>query len=131
MNNNCYKPNINNPMGNFLPFDNRQKEKVCNVSSQEHLNNLVSNANIVDDSFKYNFNPQPVTNAYPDTTAFAKFLFPDPARCRDTGYLCKTNADSTLNLDRLAFYPKDKYFQEIDNNNPNMNPNFKLGGHTN
>lgn len=126
MNNNCYKPNIYNPMGNFLPFDSRIRQPVCNVSNKESIDNLVSN--VVDDSYKYNFNAQPVTNAYPDTTAFAKFLFPDPARCRDTGYMCKTNADSTLNLDRLAYFPKDTYFQEIDNNKTNQ---FKIGGHTN
>ncbi len=126
MNNNCYKPNINNPMGNFLPFDNRTRQAVCNNTIKENIDNLVSN--VVDDSYKYNFNTQPVTNAYPDTTAFAKFLFPDPARCRDTGYMCRTNADSTLNLDRLAYFPNDKYFQEINNNGKNE---FKIGGHSN
>ncbi len=130
MNNNCYKPNINNPMGNFMPFDNRLRGSVCDTNNKETLDNLVSN--IVDDSYKYNFNSQPVTNAYPDTTAFAKFLFPDPARCRDTGYLCKTNSDSTLNLDRLAYFSNEKYFQEINNNQDNENKNkFKIGGHTN
>jgi hypothetical protein len=124
----CYKPNINNPMGNFLPFDDRKREPTCIVPARENLDNLVKYSDIVDDSFKYHFNPQPVTNSYPDTTAFAKFLFPDPARCRDTGYLCRTNADSTLNLDRLAYLPKDKYYQEINSKNTNQ---FKIGGHTN
>lgn len=127
---NCYKPTINNPMGNFLPFDDRNRESVCIVSNKEHLDNLLNNGNVVDNSFKYNFHPQPVTNAYPDITGLANFLFPDTARCRDTGYLCKTNAASTLNLDRLAFYSNEKVYQDINNNNTNTNK-FNIGGHTN
>ena len=132
LNNSCYNPNINNPMGNFLPFDRRDREPVCNVSNKEHLDNLLKYGDVVDDSFKYNFNPQPVTTSYPDTTAFAKLLFPDPSRCRDTGYLCKTNVDKTKNLDRynLNYYPGDKYYQMIDNSKANENV-FKIGGHTN
>ncbi len=125
---NCYKPNINNPMGNFLPFDDRTREPVCNVLFKEHLDNLLKSGEVVDDTLQYKFNPQPVTSSYPDTTGFAKFLFPDPARCRETGYLCKTNAASTLNLNRIVYYHN---YQEI-NRPPFKNVNeFKIGGHTN
>jgi hypothetical protein len=63
-------------------------------------------------------------------TELAKYLFKDPARCRDTGYLCRTNADQTRNLDRLGFNnPNDKIYQEINNNNKDNI--YYLGGHTN
>jgi hypothetical protein len=130
MSNNCYKPNINNPMGNFMPFDARDKMAVCNVSQKEHLNNLVQSSDLVDETFKLNFNPNPVTTSYPDISGFANYLFPDPARCRSTGYLCKTNVDKTFNLDRIGYDPNDKKFQLIDPSNAYLN-SFKIGGHTN
>ncbi len=83
---NCYNVNKYNPMCNFLPFDDRTRQSAC-----------------VETNNKLIFYTNPVTTSYPDTTAFAKFLFPDPAKCRDTGYLCKSNADSTLNLDRTIY----------------------------
>lgn len=130
MSNNCIKPNVNNPMGNFLPFDPRDRMAVCNVGQKEHLNNLLKSSDLVDETFKLNFNPNPVTTSYPDITGFAKYLFPDPARCRSTGYLCKTNADTTFNLDRLGYDPNDKQYQMIDTSKAYMN-SFKIGGHTN
>ena len=29
-----------------------------------------------------------VTTSAADTVGFANFLFPNPARCRETGYMC-------------------------------------------
>lgn len=85
---NCYNNNYN-PMGNFLPFDERTRTEACPTSTTNNMQHI--------------FYTNPVTTSYPDTSGFAKFLFPDPSKCRDTGYLCKTNADSTLNLDRTIY----------------------------
>lgn len=87
----CYKSNINNPMGNFMPFDSRSRQPVC----------------VADTAFDYpvTFHTMPVTESYQDSTAFAHFLFPNPARCRESGYLCMTNADRTVNLDRIIYQP--------------------------
>ncbi len=134
MSENCYKPNISNPMGNFLPFDKRDRASVCNVPASEHQQYLTSNRESFDGTFRLNFNPNAVTTSYPDITGFANYLFKDPARCRDTGYLCRTNADQTRNLDRMGFnYPgvNDKIYQEINTNNTPTNNIYYLGGHTN
>jgi len=131
MSNNCYQPNIYNPMGNFLPFDNRDRQAVCNVPISEHHQYLTPNNETFNDTFKLNFNPNPVTTSYPDITELAKYLFKDPAKCRDTGYLCRTNADQTRNLDRMGFNnPYDKIYQEI-NNNYKPDTIYYLSGHTN
>ncbi len=108
---NCYKPSLMNPMGNFLPFDNRTRSAACDTNVNS---NLLPKNEIADDSFKYNFVTQPVTTSHPDTTGFAKFLFKDASECRDTGYLCRSNVDQTLNIDRLVYYPKENYYQTID-----------------
>lgn len=132
MSNNCYKPSIYNPMGNFLPFDDRKREAVCDIPIKEHYNLLISKGETYDNTFRLNFNPNAVTTSYPDITGFAKYLFNDPARCRDTGYLCRTNADQTRNLDRMGYnYPgvNDKIYQEINNNKKETV--YYLGGHTN
>jgi hypothetical protein len=119
-------------MGNFLPFDDRKREAVCDTPMNEHYNLLLSKGETYDNTFRLNFNPNAVTTSYPDITGFAKYLFNDPARCRDTGYLCRTNADQTRNLDRMGYnYPgvNDKIYQEINNNKKETI--YYLGGHTN
>lgn len=126
MSGHCYKPNENNPMGNFLPFDPRDKQPVCTVSVNEHLKYL--NTDNTDNAFRLNFNPNAVTTSYPDISGLAHFLFKAPARCRDTGYLCVTNADQTRNLDRMGFSPDDKYYQEINSKATNI---YYMSGHTN
>lgn len=135
MSDNCYKPTRNNPMGNHLPFSSPTKEKTCDTQFSENLNLLYSNymnknntneQMNFDETFKYNFNTNPVTTSYPDSIELAKYLFADPARCRNTGYLCKINADSTLNLDRLAYYPNEQYYQNISPN-PVPKDEFKIG----
>jgi len=125
-------PNRNNPMGNFLPFDNRDRPAVCDIPMTEHYKYL-NRCDNFDNTFRLNFNPNAVTTSYPDTTGLAKFLFSNPAMCRDTGYLCRTNADETRNLDRMGFNPKDKYFQEINYNNTGNNSTniYYIGGHSN
>jgi hypothetical protein len=103
-------------MGNFLPFDDRKREAVCDIPINEHYSYLMPKKEIYDNTFRLNFNPNAVTTSYPDISGFANYLFKDPARCRDTGYLCRTNADQTKNLDRISYnYPgvNDKYYQEI------------------
>jgi hypothetical protein len=98
----------------------------------QNLNLVHQNLSNYDETFKHNFYTNPVTTSYPDSISLAKYLFADPARCRNTGYMCKINADSTLNLDRLAYYPREQYFQEINNVQDEQNKNiFKIGGHTN
>ena len=137
MNNNCcYMPNRNNPMGNFLPFDNRDRPAVCDIPMTEHYSYLTKNNNF-DNTFRLNFNPNAVTTAYPDITGLANYLFKDPARCRSTGYLCRTNADQTRNIDRTymnGYNPKDINYQEINNNiNTSINTGniYYIGSHTN
>ena len=132
MSNCCYNPNKNNPMGNFLPFDNRKRPEVCDVPIEEHYKFLEKKENY-DNTFRLNFNPNAVTSSYPDTIGLAKFLFNDPAKCRNTGYLCRTNADQTRNLDRMTigYNPNDKYYQEINNNSCNNTNIYYIGGHTN
>jgi hypothetical protein len=94
----CYSSK-SNPMGNFLPFDDRNRLLGCNNNIKYTENNIL---------YK-----MPVTSSIPDTVEFAKFLFPNPARCRETGYLCVVNADSTYNLDRISYYSKDQNYQTI------------------
>jgi hypothetical protein len=100
-----------NPMGNFLPFDSRTRESACPVTN---TTNLLPKNEIADDTYKHIFVTQPVTTSYPDSTGFAKFLFKDPSECRDTGYLCRSNVDQTLNIDRLVYYPKETFYQSVD-----------------
>jgi hypothetical protein len=108
-NNNCYIPNSQNPMGNFLPFDKRDRSAVCETSTEKKFKLLDAN----NDTFRNIFYTNPVTESYPDTTGLAKFLFSNPSQCRDTGYLCRTNVDQTLNLNRLEFYPLEQNYQQI------------------
>jgi hypothetical protein len=122
----CYAPNIMNPMMNFLPFDNRTRNKACTVEKLDNSNSMIVNgnnnntttSNITTDNNIFNIPrayTMPVTSSMNDTMGLAKFLYPNPARCRETGYMCKTNADMTYNLDRLAYYPNDSYYQTITN----------------
>ena len=133
MSDNCYKPNLFNPMGNFLPFDKRDRTAVCNVSVAEHNSFLTQKGEHFDDTFKLNFNPNPVTTSYPDSTGFAHYLFKEPSRCRDTGYLCVSNATQTKNLDRMGYLGfKDKSYQEINTSSANnKDVIYYFGGRTN
>ena len=105
-----------NPVNNFLPFDSRDK---------------VVNKTTVDKSTVVNTNPNdrtyqmPVTTSYPDTTAFAKFLFPNTSACRDTGYLCVSNADATVNTDRLAYYPTESQYYSPSYSKPSNNIGYQ------
>ena len=98
---NCTKGTIYNPLGNFMPFDSRTKQPAC----RENIENTTGIKNIY---------TMPVTTSASDTMGYANFLFPNPARCRETGYMCVVNADSTQSLDRLAYYPGDTYYQSIN-----------------
>jgi hypothetical protein len=82
------------------------------------------------DTLSHIFYTNPVTTSAPDTVEFARFLFPDPARCRNTGYLCKTNVDTTINHDRMGYFPNETYYQTI-NTNYNNNSMYNVGGHLN
>ncbi len=130
MSDNCYQPNINNPMGNFMPFDKRDRPAVCDIPALQHQQYLTPKGEEFSDTFKLNFNPNPVTTSYPDISALAKFLFKNPAECRETGYLCRTNAGETRNLDRMGFNSNEKVYQEI-NNNYKSDTIYYMGGHTN
>ena len=100
-----------NPMNNFLPFDSRDKKTVVNTIVKSNPN---------DRTYQ-----MPVTTSYPDTTAFAKFLFPNTSACRDTGYLCISNADSTVNTDRLAYYPTESQYYSPGYAKPNNNIGYQ------
>ena len=99
--NNCTKNTIYNPQSNFMPFDNRDKAPAC----RELETNTTGIKNIY---------TMPVTTSSADTIEYAKFLFPNPARCRETGYMCVVNADSSQSLDRLVYYSGDIYYQTIN-----------------
>ena len=43
-----------------------------------------------------------------DQDSFAKSLFPNTSICRDTGYLCKVEENSSRNLNRVSF-DNDKF----------------------
>ena len=77
--NDCYQPNVNNPMGNFLPFDNRKRPEVCDVPISEHHDYLMPKNETFNETFKLNFNPNAVTTSYPDISGLAHYLFKDPA----------------------------------------------------
>lgn len=98
---NCNKPTQYNPMGNFLPFDRGDKQPTC----RENLENTTG---------IYNMYTMPVTTSTQNSISFANYLFPNPARCRETGYMCVVNADCTKNLDRLAYYKDETVFQIIN-----------------
>lgn len=119
----CYAPSIVNPMMNFMPFDSRTREKACDIKTSTSMvidgnnnNNTTTSATTNNNIFNIpRAYTMPVTSSMNDSMAFANFLFPNPARCRETGYLCKTNADMTHNLDRFAYYPNDTFYQTITN----------------
>jgi hypothetical protein len=99
----CYSSNSDNPMKNFMPFDDRNRGPACN---DNFTNNTVSNAYTM-----------PVTTCVQDTITFAKSLFPNTSKCRETGYMCISTEESKYNIDRLAYYPKDQYYQTISGKN--------------
>ena len=96
----CYKSNILNPMGNFLPFDSRMRGPVC----QESIENTTGIERIY---------TMPVTTSAPDTMALAKFLFPNTAKCRDLGYVFVTEADTTIKIDKLAYFANEKKYYDM------------------
>jgi hypothetical protein len=148
-NDNCYKTNINNPAGNFLPFDDRTRGFACNTltsnnptvssdnsdKSEWYKSSLTENniqtqqptqttgfnniqtqqPTLIETAGFNNIYRMPVTTSAPDTIGFANFLFPNPGRCRETGYMCVSNVDSTTSIDRLAYYSNDTYYQTINN----------------
>lgn len=126
MNNNCTKSSIYNPMNNFMPFDDRNKQPAC----QENIDNTSGNLQFpkIEDlgnrpfpkieDLGIHIYTMPVTTSVADSIGFANFLFPNPARCRETGYMCVATADCTKNLDRLAYYSKEPNYQTINNPSP-------------
>ena len=102
--NNCTKSSIYNPMSNFMPFDDRTKQSACQES--------------IDNTSGIYIYTMPVTTSAADSVGFANFLFPNPARWRETGYMCVVTSDCTKNLDRLAYYSNEPHYQTINNPNP-------------
>lgn len=49
----------------------------------------------------------------------AKLLFPNTSACRDSGYLCKVEENSSRNLNRI-YYDSDKYTSQNLNIKRNM-----------
>jgi hypothetical protein len=87
----------NNPMpfnlnqNNLNPTDFYSKSKFTEVDT------------LVAPYFERNIIQNPVKDIIPDQTSFAKYLFPNTAKCRDTGYLCKVEAINERQLNRLSF----------------------------
>ena len=50
--------------------------------------------------------------------SFAKLLFPNTSKCRDTGYLCRLEENRSRNLNRISF-EKEKYVTQNLNKNKN------------
>tara|TARA_B100001121_G_scaffold308622_1_gene333187 strand:+ start:2367 stop:2756 length:390 start_codon:yes stop_codon:yes gene_type:complete len=55
-----------------------------------------------------------------DQDSFATFLFPNTSACRDTGYLCRVQENSSRNLNRIS-YDNEKYITQ----NLNLNKSVK------
>lgn len=107
--NNCYAPVGNNPfMNNMYGLDKSMtRESACIVERSDIENQFYENSSFkpvekkLEDNFMRPFYTQPVTDSIAGSS-FAKFLYPNTSKCRDTGYICKTNCEQLKQNDRLV-----------------------------
>jgi hypothetical protein len=92
-----------NPFNNPLPFVTRSSNPV-------NPNDLYLKSSFNDIPTLVNpyFERHNITIPKNDQASFAKFLFPNPSKCRDTGYLCKIEESRGRVLNRVGF-ENDKY----------------------
>jgi hypothetical protein len=92
-----------NPSNNPLPF-------VTLSANQVNQNDLYLKTSLSDVPTLVNpyFERHNITIPVHDQNAFAKFLFPNPSQCRDTGYLCKIEQSRGRVLNRVDF-ESDKF----------------------
>jgi hypothetical protein len=92
-----------NPLNNPLPFITKSLNQV-----NENDLYLKSSLNDVPTLVNPYFERHNITIPDHDQDKFAKFLFPNPSKCRDTGYLCKIEQSSGRVLNRIDF-ESDKF----------------------
>uniref|UniRef100_A0A6C0J5G9 Uncharacterized protein n=1 Tax=viral metagenome TaxID=1070528 RepID=A0A6C0J5G9_9ZZZZ len=104
---NCFKPTQNNPFMNYLNLGTpTNKTEACNVSKKKIEKTFYEGSMLtphelrIKDNFIEQYETKTVTTVVNDQSAYAKFLFPNTARCRDDGYLCKINNDVSSRNDR-------------------------------
>jgi hypothetical protein len=104
----CYQPNASNPFMNYLHLGtNIDKLDACNVErrniEKSFFENsiLESNEKKTSELLMRHFYTQPETQVVNDSS-FAKFLYPNTSSCRDSGYICKSNAEGLKNYDRIV-----------------------------
>jgi hypothetical protein len=95
---NCFKPTTDNPFMNYLNLGtSTNKSKSCDISKKKIETKFYEGSMFtphelkIKDNFIEKYTTNPVTTVVNDQSAYAKFLFPNTSKCRDDGYLCKTN----------------------------------------
>ena len=99
---------------NPMPMDSKSYIDNKDFYTKSLLNQKKQNAN--NEFLSRHFYKIPENNQ----DSFAKSLFPNTSICRDTGYLCRIQENSTRNLNRIS-YEKDKYVTQ----NLNLNQSVK------
>ena len=90
---------------NLMPMDSKSYINNKDFYTKSLLNQKKENSN--NKFLSRHFYKIPENNQ----DSFAKSLFPNTSACRDTGYLCKVQENSTRNLNRIS-YEKDKYISQ-------------------
>jgi hypothetical protein len=92
-----------NPLNNLLPFVTKSADKVNpnDLYLKSSMNDIPTLSNPY-------FERHAITIPVRDQDSFAKFLFPNPSQCRDTGYLCNIKETSGRVLNRVGF-ESDKF----------------------
>jgi len=106
----CTQPNIHNPFGNPMPFDDRKRKPACNTLRNPLMKQRVEVAfddgmlRDVNDIFDKNnakrqFNTLPATTYPHDQSSFANWLYKRPPTCKEgNGAQCVANNFSSLNM---------------------------------
>jgi len=116
---NCFNSTKDNPFMNYLNLgSNTNKQKACSVTNKKLEKKFYEGSSFsphelkIKDNFIEQYQTNPVTTNINDQTQYAKFLFSNPSKCRDDGYLCKTNTDISKSKTRTVFisdYYKPQY----------------------
>ena len=117
----CFESNISNPFMNYLPISSEtDRNSNCDIDHKELYKNFYKGSMFnpcelrKHDYFFNNFYTQPVTTVVNNQTNFAKTLFPDTAKCRNTGYSCKINTDMSKKQDRTIILPNNKEIEYLN-----------------
>lgn len=96
-NDNNQNDNNQNNYFNPMPFDSKSFVNNKDFYTKSLLfdkKNNINNSYVSRHSYKIPNN---------DQNSFAKLLFPNTSVCRDTGYLCRVEENSSRNLNRVSF----------------------------